>query len=308
MDLPDSIGAIGEQLACGSTVTPLPELFEAHDVFTAELAHIFVRPWLAVDHVSRLGADGDYFRFEVGSRSVVVARENGETIHALRNACLHAGYRVCEEEDGHGDRLLCRYHDWEYALDGLLTEPRLRPEQTDRSRYRLPRYAVRVCGGLILVDLSTSAPIPPDAPAPSALIADFAESVVTRRQRYSTTWNWKPLRQFLWSSPELFFDGRPAADDTIVEFGPLSRLILRSSNDAALVRIIPRFPGHTDFQLIRLAPAGLPAPTSDHADIIAEALRRAGDAIATAPHGALDDGFFAWYWSMMPPPTGRPPG
>src|SRR5580765_7381282 len=93
MELPDSVKAIGEQLDSASDIAPAPELFEAYDVFAAELANIFTQPWLAVDHASRLREDGDFLRADVGSRSVVFVRENADNIHALRNACLHAGYR-----------------------------------------------------------------------------------------------------------------------------------------------------------------------------------------------------------------------
>ncbi len=86
MELPDSIKAIGEQLAAGGEVTPAPELLDAYPVFAAEVAHIFARPWLAVDHMSRLAADGDFFRADIGSRSVVLVREAEDRIHALRNA------------------------------------------------------------------------------------------------------------------------------------------------------------------------------------------------------------------------------
>src|SRR5579863_1416976 len=118
MELPDPIKAIGEQFDTQREIAPAPELFEAYDVFSAELAGIFTRPWLAVDHASRLAADGDFLRADVGSRSVVFVRESESQIHALRNACLHAGYRVCEEESGRADHLFCVYHGWSYALDG----------------------------------------------------------------------------------------------------------------------------------------------------------------------------------------------
>ncbi len=147
METPDSVRAIGEQLAAGGQIEPAAELFEAYPVFAAELAQIFIRPWLAVDHMSRLTADGDYFRADIGSRSVILVREAADRIHALRNACLHAGYRVCEEEAGHGERLFCQYHGWYYALDGRLTDPYLRPDQEDRSRFRLPRYAMQIRRG-----------------------------------------------------------------------------------------------------------------------------------------------------------------
>src|SRR5437016_452552 len=115
MAFPDILTALGEQIEAGGEVTPGTELFEAYDVFSAELASIFSRPWLAVDHASRLGEDGSFLRAEIGSRSIVVVRESEDKIHAMRNACLHAGYRVCEAEAGRADHLFCVYHGWSYA-------------------------------------------------------------------------------------------------------------------------------------------------------------------------------------------------
>ena len=298
MEIPDTVKAIGEQLAAGDRVEPSPELFEAYPVFASEVVLLFTRPWLAVDHVSRLAEDGDYFRADVGSRSVVLVREASDRIHALRNACLHAGYRVCEEESGRSDHLFCQYHGWSYALDGKLTDPMLRPEMTDRSRFRLPHYAMRIERGLIFVDLSAVAP---EAPEPGAVelgaIPDaLAEANVASRKRYSVTWNWKYLRQLLWTSPELVFGGKECSG--IVECGPLSLVALRG-DEAALVRLSPRFPGHTDFELVRLS--STEASTENGSDPIDDALRRHGDAITAAPLAVLDRRFYEWYWPLMSP-------
>jgi nitrite reductase/ring-hydroxylating ferredoxin subunit len=298
METPDSVKAIGEQLVAGGHIEPAAELFAAYPVFAAEVQQVFARPWLAVDHVSRLADDGDYFRADVGSRSIILTRERADCIHALRNACLHAGYRVCEEEGGHGEQLFCQYHGWYYALDGRLTDPYLRPDQEDRSRFRLPRYAMQIRRGLILVDLSAVGPEPPAAgPVELGAVPEaLSDSVVAARRRYPTNWNWKHLRHFLWSSPELLCGG---ACDEFVEIGPLSFVALKG-DEAALVRLIPRFPGHSDFELVRMAPPDS-APLGDgEADPIAEALRLTGDHIAAAP---LDRGFYEWYWSLMAPPS-----
>jgi len=298
MELPDEITALGAQIEAGDAITPAPELFETYEVFAAELANLFVRPWLAADHASRLSLDGDYFRVDIGGRSMVIAREAADKIHAMRNACLHAGYRICEEEDGRGDHLFCRYHGWDYAIDGRLTDPMLRPEEEDRSRFRLPRYAMRIAKGLIFVDPSRAAPNPPEAsPIDLADVPDLGESTVVSRKRFQTTWNWKHLRHFLWSSKDLVFDG--GGHDTAAEFGPLS-MLLAKNGDAALVRLVPRYAGHSDFELIRIARPGHNAQAGDESRI-EEALRQHEEAIAGKPAGALDRGFYDWYWAAMKP-------
>jgi nitrite reductase/ring-hydroxylating ferredoxin subunit len=302
MELPDSVREIGDQIGGSGAITPTEELFSGYDVFAAEQAQIFMRPWAAVDHVSRLGRDGRWLRFDVGNRSVLVVRESADCVHALRNACLHAGYRVCEDEDGLSEQLFCPYHGWFYALDGRLTDPMLRPDIEDRSRYRLPRYAMQISRGLILVDLSVAAPSPPE-PAPfdeSAIPSAFADGTVTSRKRYNVAWNWKYLRQFLRSSPELFL---PGGAEEIVEFGPLS-VLLRQPHEAALARIIPRFPGQSDVDVVRVSLNGASesAAGDDGSERIGAGLRTAGDEISAAPLGWLNQDFYAWYWPLMEPP------
>jgi nitrite reductase/ring-hydroxylating ferredoxin subunit len=300
MEIPDPIKAVADQLDAGGEVAPPPELFEAYDVFAAELAGLFVRPWLALDHASRLAADGDYFRADLGPRSVVMVRETEDQIHALRNACLHAGYRVCEDEGGRADKLFCMYHGWYYALDGRLTDPMLRPEEPDRSRYRLPRYAMQIDRGLVLVDMSKSSPAPPAAEPPDlAGVPEWlTEASVTGRQRHNASFNWKYLRQLLWSAPDLVFD--EAGCDGVVEFGPMSFLALRGG-EAVLVRLSPRYPGQSDFDVIRMAPHG--APAAGAGARIAEALRQRGEAVAAGPLKLLGRDFYDWYWPTLSAPA-----
>lgn len=292
MELPDSIKNIGEQVEAGGDIAPAPELFEAYDVFAAELAQIFTQPWLAIDHVSRIAGDGDFVRADVGSRSVVLVRESADTVHAMRNACLHAGYRVCEAEAGKADKLYCVYHGWSYALDGLLTDPLLRPALKDRSRFRLPRHPMAIERGLILVDMSKAAPeAPPAGPVELGAIPDLGHREVSERRRHQTTANWKKVRQFLWANPGLVF-GHNGCDE-VVELGPLSFVALRDG-DAALVRLTPRFPGNSDVEIIEMPKSG--APSAD--DPLAKVLAEQGDAIAAAP---LERAFFDWYWPLMAP-------
>lgn len=293
MDLPDPITAIGEQIDAGGAVTPEPEFFDAYEVFSAELANIFVKPWLAVDHSSRISEDNSYFRFDIGSRSVVVSRETKDCIHALRNACLHAGYRICEEEDGKGDHLFCNYHGWDYALDGRLTEPVLRPDVEDRSRFRLPRYAMEIRQGLIFVDLSKAGPNAPESgPLDLSGIGDLGDRVVTGRRRYPTTWNWKHLRQALWSAQENVF---AAGDcDSVSEFGALS-FIATQGDETRLTRIVPRFPGHTDVELVCI---GAPGSTASEDRIVAT-VQDGTHAIVEKPLDVLQRPFYEWYWSTL---------
>ena len=62
----------------------------------AAAAQLFTRPWLAVDHVSRLAAMAIISApsWQPLDRA---GSESSNRLHALRNACLHAGYRVARK-------------------------------------------------------------------------------------------------------------------------------------------------------------------------------------------------------------------
>ncbi len=284
MDLPASIAALGEQLGGSGEIAPDPDLLGGDDVFAAERERIFARPWMAVDHESRLDGDRTYFRFDASSRSVLVTREGDGRLHALRNVCIHAGYPVCDAEDGPDQRLICPYHGWEFALDGRLVEPEL-SARIDPSRLRLASYPVCVRDGLIFVDLSGAAAPLGEGAAPAWL----AEAAVARRERYSATWNWKTALQFVKASPGLFAGG----PGDWLTFGPLS-LMMVGSDRAALLRVIPRSARATDIQLVEMTLGNAAPPAPD--DRVAEGLRGAAEG---GTRSGLERGFLDWYWSLM---------
>ena len=298
MDLPASVAALGEQLGRAGEIAPDPALFHEADVFAAERERIFARPWMAVDHAKRLDEDGRYFRVDAAARSMVLTRDRNGGLHALRNVCIHAGYPVCDAEEGAAERLVCPYHGWEFALDGELLEPAF-ASRTDRSRLRMTRYRVRVHDGLILVDASGGEPSSDEIAGP--IPAWVGDGKVTRRASYSTNWNWKFVLHFLQHHPELSFDEPSNGDDDgCVEFGPLSWLMVRS-DQAALLRIIPKFAERTDFQLIRMAAPETAGHTASAAsdDPVADALRKADEPNAANWSSRLDPSFFAWYWPLI---------
>jgi nitrite reductase/ring-hydroxylating ferredoxin subunit len=297
MDLPDSVAAIGERLGGDGAIAVDPQLLNGADVFAAERKRLFLRPWVAVDHQSRIEERGRYVRFDAATRSILLTRDTDGSLRALRNVCIHAGYPVCDAEEGPADRLVCPYHGWEFAADGRLVEPDL-SSRIDPARLRLASHPVCVQDGLIFVDPSTPAASSDTAEAapiaPGAVPTWLAAGNVTRRARYSTNWNWKLALQFVKSSPHLFCDD--ASDGDLVAFGPLS-LMLVQPDHAALLRVIPKSAAHTDIQLTRMSAQGSAA--EDDPDRVADGLRVAGDAEAVARTAALDREFFGWYWSLM---------
>jgi nitrite reductase/ring-hydroxylating ferredoxin subunit len=291
MDLPVSITELGQQLCGNGKVVPDPALFSDPQVFAAERERIFQRSVTALDHETRLAADGRWFRCDAAPRSILVTRAAGGRLHALRNVCIHAGYPVCDaEEEGAAERLICPYHGWEYTLDGRLVEPEL-SSRIDPARLRLPSYSVCVRNGMIFVGPSGADQIVEQCA--SAVPAWLRAATVAERAQYNTNSNWKSLRHFLQSSPQLFPDG--AAERH--EFGPLSIMFTRAPR-AVLLRLVPKFAEQTDLQVIEMvAGDGEHAPRSlSLSDGFIEQLDGADKSLSW-----FDRDIAGWYWSLMAP-------
>lgn len=107
-------------LPFGQAMTPPGRVFWDTALYQRELEVIFRRQWLCVGHHSRLAAAGDFFTVEVGSDSLIVARNNDGEFHAFLNVCRHRGTRISNEPAGNCRGFLCPYHAWRYDLDGQL--------------------------------------------------------------------------------------------------------------------------------------------------------------------------------------------
>jgi nitrite reductase/ring-hydroxylating ferredoxin subunit len=289
MDIPESVTELGEQLRGTDKIAPDPALFADPQVFAAEREKIFQRSMMALDHESRLPEDGHWFRCDGAPSSILVTRASGGRLHALRNVCLHAGYPVCDAEEGAADRVICPYHGWEYTLDGKLVEPEL-SSRIDPARLRLRSYPVCVRSGLILVDPSGAGETAENGTA--SIPAWLPTAKVSGRAHHNTDWNWKYLRHLLQSEPQTFFHG-PL--DERHELGPLSCLFVQERR-AALFRIIPRFAERTGLQVIEMTSDEIHDSTEAGAgpNGIAERLGNVDRSLSW-----FDRGFAQWYWSLM---------
>jgi len=181
--------------------TALPQAaFTDARVLEWELEHVFMGGWLGVAHVDRLRERGDYVMAEIGRESVFVVADDEGTPHAFLNTCRHRGARIFEQAEGRVGRVQCPYHAWSYGFDGSL---RSAPhtdgiEDFDPRCYGLRAVRTAVVEGLVLVDLSGSAPGAEEhvgdlAPA----LARYRLPELRRAQRivYEVDANWKAIAE-----------------------------------------------------------------------------------------------------------------
>lgn len=132
-------------------------------VKVAEEEKMWSKAWLLAGIASDIANVGDWFKFDIGPQSIIVARAKEDEVHAYYNACKHRGNELVQEDFGHGaTSFTCIMHSWRYNLKGKNVRV------TDRETFReealcqnldLTPVHVRVWGGLVFVNMA-SEPMP----------------------------------------------------------------------------------------------------------------------------------------------------
>ena len=76
---------------------PIPkERYVSREFARREWERMWTRVWLLAGWERDVANPGDWFTFEIGPESILVARDRSGTLHAHYNVCLHRGNRLCE--------------------------------------------------------------------------------------------------------------------------------------------------------------------------------------------------------------------
>lgn len=177
-------------------------VYTDEQIYRTELERIFYRAWICVGHESEVTKPGDFKRFQIGERPVIVNRDRDHRINVLLNRCRHRAATVCEPARGEmANGFTCPYHSWSYALDGRLRGipyPDGYDEQIDKSAFGLTRLRVETYGGLVFATFDENAePLTDFLGAATTWIDLFNEQaagyelVVQGEHQFSYRANWK---------------------------------------------------------------------------------------------------------------------
>src|SRR5260370_25269371 len=118
----------------------------------------FNREWLLAAMASEVPQAGDWVRIDIGRESVVIVRRRDGGIGAYHNTCRHRGSRICLEDRGHANLLVCPYHQWSYDLSGKLVGARLMGNDFDKSGFQLSPVSVGLAGGYVFISFFSDPP------------------------------------------------------------------------------------------------------------------------------------------------------
>jgi glycine betaine monooxygenase A len=149
-----------ESLVKGRTVGFSLEasFYTSREVYDLDLAAVFGSHWVFVAAEAEIPEPGDYVTVELGPYSVILVRDDDESVRALHNVCRHRGSRLLDAECGAVANLVCPYHQWTYRTDGSLIFAESQPPSFDKTRFGLKPVHAKVVCGLVFICLAADAP------------------------------------------------------------------------------------------------------------------------------------------------------
>jgi len=156
---------------------------------------VFARSWQRCAHVAQVPGCGDHALAQIGAVPLLIIRGDDGKLRALHNVCRHRAGPLATCDGRGATTLVCKYHGWAYALDGLLRgAPEMgRAKDFDPAAVRLPVARLAEWQGHVFVALNGDAPAFDDVIAgiEARLREPVGPHVFDRRVSYEVACNWK---------------------------------------------------------------------------------------------------------------------
>ena len=168
--------------------------YTSPEVYERDLKHYWNTQWIWAGHTCEIPNNGDFFLFDYGRESIIIARDKDGVVVAFLNVCRHRGSRVCVERSGNRRVFACPYHAWTYEMNGTLRRAREMGEGFDPAAHGLLPVQLRIFEGLIFI---STADAPPDidrglqALEPLVKPYGLARVNVAKKAIYPVPANWK---------------------------------------------------------------------------------------------------------------------
>ncbi|WP_397590002.1 SRPBCC family protein [Sphingorhabdus sp.] len=87
------------------------------DFAEREAEGLWKKVWQMACREEEIPNVGDFYTYDIVDQSIIVIRSAPNEIKAFHNVCPHRG-RTLTEGCGHAARLFCKYHGWNWKIDG----------------------------------------------------------------------------------------------------------------------------------------------------------------------------------------------
>ncbi|WP_298282935.1 aromatic ring-hydroxylating dioxygenase subunit alpha [Novosphingobium sp.] len=181
--------------------TVRPDYIPAANYLSREFAaleakHLWPRTWQMACREEEIPTVGSFFTYDILDDSISIVRIAPDEIRAYHNSCPHRGRRITEG-CGKSARLHCRFHGWQWTLDGQNLKVVDRDDWGDKltaDDVNLTSVKVGRWGGWVYINMDPDCESLEEALSPAkALLDPFVMEGMRYHWRKSTILpcNWK---------------------------------------------------------------------------------------------------------------------
>ncbi len=179
------------------TARPGPDRYFDPAWAKAEWDRLWTQTWLLAGPASDLRESGDFIRFDIGTESFVVVRDDDGGLRAYYNVCPHRGSQLVLSDLGAVTDFVCPFHSWKFGLDGknrkITDEETFNPKVLCHDHDLTPVRCDEVAG-LVFVTMNEKAPPLRDWLGPVAdhlALYDISSMNVIQHKQSDWASNWK---------------------------------------------------------------------------------------------------------------------
>lgn len=99
-----------------------PARYFSHERMQEEWDGLWTKTWTCAGRLSDIASIGQWFKYDLGRESFIIARTSPTEIKAYYNVCRHRGRRLQTSDFGRRDRFTCLFHGWQWNINGSLNQ------------------------------------------------------------------------------------------------------------------------------------------------------------------------------------------
>ncbi|MEO7248548.1 MAG: aromatic ring-hydroxylating dioxygenase subunit alpha [Novosphingobium sp.] len=143
-------------------ITDQPVVIDTEAYFSeayarAENEKLWGEVWQVACREEEIAQVGDYVTFDILDESIIVVRTGSDRIAAYYNVCQHRGRRLTEG-CGHARKFVCRFHGWQWNIDGEnvhVLDPEDWEDTLAPSNLRMKHVSVDTWGGYVFINMNS---------------------------------------------------------------------------------------------------------------------------------------------------------
>ena len=135
--------------------------FISREHMQLEWDRMWTRTWTCAGRTSDIPAEGNFFRYELGRESFIVARGRDGKVRAFYNACQHRGRQLVDQDFGSRTQFVCPFHSWAYDMAGKncrVTDREVFSERALCGSLDLKEARCEIWAGFVFITMNPQAP------------------------------------------------------------------------------------------------------------------------------------------------------